>query len=157
MMDQGSGDRALVRRSGEGANNQAFDLPRTFLVRSDESKGAFSHWFEKVPAGAGPPMHVHHREQELFRVLAGQFRFWCTGEAQDLTDGDTVLIPKGAPHTFKNIGPSEGQLLITLTPGDGDGFFIEVERLGLNPSRDMPQIVEIAGRYGLEFVGPPPA
>ncbi|HZA92055.1 MAG TPA: hypothetical protein VE420_05450, partial [Gemmatimonadales bacterium] len=77
--------------------------------------------------------------------------------AQDLTDGDTVLIPKGAPHSFKNIGPSEGQLLITLTPGEGDGFFIEVERLGLHTSRDMPQIVEIAGRYGLEFVGPPPA
>jgi mannose-6-phosphate isomerase-like protein (cupin superfamily) len=157
MMNQGSGDRALVRRVGEGSSNQAFDLPRTFLVRSDEVKGAFSHWIEKVPAGAGPPMHVHHREQELFRVLAGQFRFWCMGEAQDLTDGDTVLIPKGAPHTFKNIGPGEGQLLITLTPGDGDGFFMEVERLGLHPSRDMPQIVEIAGRYGLEFVGPPPA
>jgi len=44
-----------------------------------------------------------------------------------------------------------------LTPGDGDGFFIEVERLGLHPSRDMPRIVEIADRYGLEFVGPPPA
>ena len=156
-MDQGSGDRALVRRVGEGSNNQAFDLPRTFLVRSDEAKGAFSHWIEKVPAGAGPPMHVHHREQEMFRVLASQFRFWCMGEAQDLTDGDTVLIPKGAPHTFKNIGSSEGQLLITLTPGDGDGFFIEVERLGLTPLRDMLQIVEIAGRYGVEFLGPSPA
>lgn len=156
-MDQGSGDRALVRRVGEGTNNQTFDLLRTFLVRSDEVNGAFSHWIENVPAGAGPPMHVHHREQELFRVLAGQFRFWCTGEVQDLTDGDTVLIPKGAPHTFKNIGSSEGQLLITLTPGDGDGFFMEVERLGLTPSRDMPQIAEIAGRYGVEFVGPPPA
>lgn len=156
-MDQGSGDRAIVRRVGEGTTNQTFDLQRIFLVRSDEAKGAFSHWIENVPPGAGPPMHVHHREQEMFRVLAGQFRFWCTGEVQDLTDGDTVLIPKGAPHTFKNIGPGEGQLLITLTPGDGDGFFLEVERLGLTPSRDMPQIVEIAGRYGVEFVGPPPA
>ncbi|NBJ11387.1 cupin domain-containing protein [Microvirga arsenatis] len=156
-MSNGSGEGALVRRAGEGTGNRAFDLPRTFIVRSDEAGGSFSHWIENVPAGAGPPMHVHHREQEMFRILSGQFRFWCAGEAQDLTDGDTVLIPKGAPHTFKNTGSSEGQLLITLTPGTGDGFFIEVERLGLHPSRDMPRIVEIAGRYGLEFVGPPPA
>jgi mannose-6-phosphate isomerase-like protein (cupin superfamily) len=152
-----SGEGALVRRAGEGIDNLAFDLPRTFLVRSDEAGGSFSHWIEDVPAGAGPPMHVHHREQELFRILSGQFRFWCAGVVQDLSDGDTVLIPKGAPHTFKNIGAGVGQLLITLTPGSGDGFFIEVERLGLHPSRDMPRIVEIAGRYGLEFLGPPPA
>ena len=157
LMSIVSGDRALVRRVGEGIDNRTFDLLRTFLVRSDEAGGSFSHWIEDVPADAGPPMHVHHREQELFRILSGQFRFWCAGEVQDLTNGDTVLIPAGAPHTFKNIGSTEGQLLITLTPGDGDGFFIEVERLGLHPSRDMPRIVEIAGRYGLEFLGPPPA
>jgi mannose-6-phosphate isomerase-like protein (cupin superfamily) len=110
-----------------------------------------------VPAGAGPPMHVHHGEQEMFRILSGRFRFWCAGEVQDLSDGDTVLIPKGVPHTFKNVGGSDGQLLITMTPGGAEGFFTEVESEGLHPSRDMPRIVEIASRYKLEFVGPPPA
>jgi len=156
-MNKGSGEGALVRRVGEGSVNRAFDLPRTFLVLSDEAGGSFSHWIENVPMGAGPPMHVHHREQEMFRVLSGRFRFWCAGEAQDLGDGDTVLIPIGAHHTFKNIGDGDGQLLITLTPGGADGFFVEVERQGLHPSRDMAQIVEIAARYNLEFVGPPPA
>jgi mannose-6-phosphate isomerase-like protein (cupin superfamily) len=102
-------------------------------------------------------MHVHHRERELFRILSGQFRFWCAGEAVDLSDGDTVVIPNGAHHTFKNVGTSDGQLLITMTPGGAEGFFEEVEAQGLHPSRDMPQIVEIAARYSLEFVGPPPA
>ena len=44
-----------------------------------------------------------------------------------------------------------------VVAGGAEGFFIEVERQGLHPSRDMPQIVEIAARYGIEFVGPPPA
>jgi mannose-6-phosphate isomerase-like protein (cupin superfamily) len=156
-MNDGSKEGALVRRAGEGVSNRAFDLPRTFLVRSDESGGALSHWVENVPAAAGPPMHVHHREREMFRVLSGRFRFWCEGEVQDLSDGDTILIPMGAHHTFKNIGSSDGQLLITMTPGSAEGFFIEVERQGLHPSRDMPQIVALAARYNLEFVGPPPA
>ena len=155
-MSNGS-EGALVRRAGEGLDNRAFDLPRTFLVRSAESGGSLSHWIENVPAAAGPPMHVHHREEEMFRILSGQFRFWCAGEARDLSDGDTVLIPRGAHHTFKNIGAGEGQLLITMTPGGAEGFFIEVERQGLHPSRDMPRIVEIAARYNMEFVGPPPA
>jgi hypothetical protein len=47
--------------------------------------------------------------------------------------------------------------LITTTPGGAEGFFEEVEAQALHPSRDMAQIVEVAARYGLEFVGPPPA
>jgi hypothetical protein len=55
------------------------------------------------------------------------------------------------------VGSSDGQLLITMTPGGAEGFFIEAESRGLHPSRDMPQIMEIASRYNVEFVGPPPA
>jgi mannose-6-phosphate isomerase-like protein (cupin superfamily) len=156
-MDNHSGDGAIVRRAGERSPNRAFDLPRVFLIRSDETGGSLSQWIEDVPAGAGPPMHVHHCERELFRILSGQFRFWCAGEVLDLSDGDTVLIPNGAHHTFKNVGGGGGQLLVTMTPGGAEGFFNEVEAQRLHPSRDMPQIVEIAARYNLEFVGPPPA
>jgi mannose-6-phosphate isomerase-like protein (cupin superfamily) len=156
-MDKGSGEGAIVRRAGEGARNQAFDLPRTIIMQSGDTGGNFSHWIESVPVGAGPPMHVHHREQEMFRILSGQFRFWCAGEVQDLSDGDTVLISAGAPHTFKNVGTGDGQLLITMTPGGAEGFFIEAESRGLHPARNMAEIVEIASRYNVEFVGPPPA
>jgi mannose-6-phosphate isomerase-like protein (cupin superfamily) len=148
---------AVVRRSGTGSPNRSFDLPRTFLIRSEDTEGGLSQWVEEAPPGAGPPMHVHHREVELFRILSGRFRFWCAGEVVDLTDGDTVLIPRGAPHTFKNVGAARGELLITMTPGGAEGFFEEVERLNLHPARDMPRIVEIAARYEMEFVGPPPA
>ena len=102
-------------------------------------------------------MHVHHLEQELFRVLSGRFRFWCAGEIMDLSDGDTALIPAGAPHTLKNVGSGGGQLLVTMTPGGADGFFEAFEEQGLIRFRDMPQIVEIAARNNLEFVGPPQA
>jgi mannose-6-phosphate isomerase-like protein (cupin superfamily) len=156
-MEENLEQRAVVRRAGEGTKNRAFDLPRTFLVLSGDSGGRFAQWTEEVPVGAGPPMHVHHREIELFRVLSGQFRFWCAGDVQDLGAGDTVLIPLGAHHTFKNTGTSNGELLITVTPGGAEGFFLDVEAQALHPSRNMPAIMEIAARYGLEFVGPPPA
>ena len=149
-----SGDSALVRRVGEGINNQAFDLPRTFLVRSDEAGG--SRIGLRMSGRCWPANACASSGAGAVPYSLRPIRFWCAGEVQDLSDGDTVLIPEVAPHTFKNTCAGIGQLLITLTPGNGDGFFIEVERKGLHPSRDMPQIVEIAGRYGLEFLGPPP-
>lgn len=152
-----TGESILVRRGTEGAINRAFGLPRMFLVRSEEAQGALSQWIEEAPAGAGPPMHVHHRERELFRILAGEFRFWGGAQTFDVHSGDTVLIPAGTAHTFKNTGTSAGQLLITMTPGGLENFFIEVELQQLHPSTDMPQIAAIAARFNLEFVGPPPA
>ncbi len=147
----------VIRRDGDGEVNQAFGLPRTFLIRSEDTAAALSQWVEGVPGGLGPPMHVHHREQELFRVLNGSFRFWCGEETFEIRSGDTVLIPSGAHHTFKNIGPDAGQLLITMTPGGLEKFFDEVEAQQLHPSTDMPQIGALAAQYNLEFVGPPPA
>ena len=152
-----TGEDVLVRRATQGLVNQAFGLPRTFLVRSEDTQGALAQWIEEVPAGAGPPMHVHHRERELFRVLAGEFRFWAGAQTVDARSGDTILIPAGTAHTFKNVGAGTGQLLITMTPGGLEGFFIEVEAEQLHPAKDMPRIVAIAARYNLEFVGPPPA
>ncbi len=146
----------LVRRDGDGTVNQAFDLPRTFLIRSEDTGSALSQWVEEVPVGIGPPMHIHHKEQELFRILSGEFRFWCAGATFESRTGDTVLIPSGAPHTFKNIGQDTGTLLITMTPGGLERFFDEVENQQLHPSTDMAQIAALAAGYNLEFVGPPP-
>jgi hypothetical protein len=44
-----------------------------------------------------------------------------------------------------------------MSPGGAEGFFEQVQELNLHPARDMARIVEIAARYNLEFVGPPPA
>lgn len=152
-----AGDGAILRRRAEGAANGAFGLSRQFLITADDSGGALSQWIEEVPAGAGPPLHVHEREREYFRVLEGAFRFWSGEESFEAGDGDTVLVPAGTPHSFRNIGAEKGQLLITMTPGGLENFFIEVESKGLQPEGDMPEIAAIAARYNLKFVGPPPA
>ena len=89
----------LFRRDDDGTVNQAFDLPRTFLIRSEDTGSAFSQWVEDVPVGIGPPMHIHHKEQELFRILSGEFRFWCAGETFESRTGDTVPDPqRGSSH-----------------------------------------------------------
>ena len=146
---------ATIRRPGDGEPNRAFALPRTFLLTAADTDGAFSLWRETVPPGAGPPLHRHVGQRELFQVASGRLLFACEDERVELTAGAVILIPPGARHAFVNVGDEAAEIVVTTTPGGAEGFFREVEQAGLEPPGDMAKIVEIAARYGLEFTGPP--
>lgn len=143
-----------LRTPHRPADDQAFGLKRWFLVASEDTGGSLSTWIEEVPAGAGPPLHVHHREPEVFTVLSGRLTFALGDERLSAGPEETVVIPRGTPHTFKNEGAEPARALITLSPGGGEQFFRDVSAEGLGPDQ-MERIVEIAESYGLEFVGPP--
>ena len=145
----------IVSSPGAGEPNHAFGLMRRFKVTAEQVGGALCVFEEEIPEGAGPPLHIHHREHELFAVLEGRVRFRCGETEAETEPGATVLIPPGAPHAFRGLGPGVARVLITLTPGRGGDFFRDVEREGLSPPADMARIAEIAARYDLEFVGPP--
>lgn len=148
-------DGFIVRQPGEGRSNNAFALPRVFKVSSSETGGAFSLWEETIPEGAGPPLHVHQGQHEVFAVLSGKVRFHCDGRDVEVDAGGVVCVPPDTPHTFKGIGSGDSRCLVMLTPGNGDEFFTTVEREGLNPGDHMDRIVAIGRAHGLEFVGPP--
>ena len=145
----------IVSPPGEGELNRAFGLVRRFKVTAEQTGGALCVFEEEIPEGAGPPLHIHHREHELFAVLAGRVRFRCGETEIEAGPGATVLIPPGAPHAFRGLGPGTARVLITLTPGHGGDFFRAVEREGLSAPADMARITAIAATYGLSFVGPP--
>ena len=148
-------DEFIVRHANEGTPNGAFGLPRVFKVSSAETGGAFAVWEEDIPEGAGPPLHVHHGQHELFVVLKGRVLFHCDGKEVEVGEGGTVCVPPDTPHTFKGLGSGTSRCLVTLTPGKGADFFTAVEDEDLNPGDHMPRIVEIGQAHGLEFVGPP--
>ena len=75
-------------------------------VPTRATDGAMSVFEGIVPANDGPPMHIHDREDEMFYVLSGQFQFWCGDESFTGGPGTNVVLPRGVPHTFKNIGTS---------------------------------------------------
>ncbi len=145
----------IVSQPGSGEPNDAFGLHRWFRVSAASTGGAFCLFEEEIPEGAGPPLHIHHEEWELFAVLSGQVKFRCEAAEVIAGPGWSVAIPPGARHAFRGMGPGAARVAVTLTPGGGEGFFRDVVAEGLRPPTDMARIVEIAARYGLEFVGPP--
>lgn len=124
-------------------------------ITSEESSGSVGMFEGIVPAGEGPPIHVHHNEDEVIHVLEGTYRFWLDGAVTTRGPGQSIFLPRGVPHSFQVIGPEQGRNLAVVTPGGFEGFFVEVAADNLAIPADMPKIVAIAARYGLEFVGPP--
>ncbi|PSJ52211.1 cupin domain-containing protein [Pseudaminobacter soli (ex Li et al. 2025)] len=102
-----------------------------------------------VPPGEGPPLHVHEREDEFFRVLCGSFGFWCAGDYVELAEGGCIALPRGVPHRFRNIGEQEGRLMVVVTPGGFENFFPLIE---LCKPETPVQIASVAMDFGLTFL-----
>ena len=138
-----------------------------FLVRSHETGGAYSLTEGLVAPGAGAPPNRHPADGEVFYVIDGLFEFTVEGHTISATAGDCVRVPDGAVHAFRNAGDKLGKLLIVNSPGrDHEAFFSEAGDPMPRGTRelpppagapDIPRLLEIGRRHGLEFLLPPDA
>jgi len=137
-----------------GAGPQYFVLGDfvTVKVHGHETGGVFSQIETTCGPQIGPPPHVHHREDETFYVLEGEFEFVCGGERMRGGPGAVVRLPRDVPHSFKNVSDIPGRVLVTMTPAGFEGFFAEVGSLRPEQQGDFSRVGELAARYGLEFL-----
>ncbi len=120
-----------------------------------DAAGSLGVFESLVPVGEGPPIHIHHDADEILHLIEGRFEFFVDGEMIPRRAGETVVVPRGIPHSFRVLGDRPGRLIAIMTPGGFEGFFLEVAERELRIPEDMPEITEVAARHGLEFTGPP--
>ncbi|MBO1909482.1 cupin domain-containing protein [Microvirga sp. 3-52] len=60
----------------------------------------FEQWCDP---GCGAPTHLHAVE-EVLTVRAGQADVWVSNEYATLTAGQSVIVPAGYRHGFRNAG-----------------------------------------------------
>jgi len=65
--------------------------------------------------GGGPPLHVHHHDDEAWHVLEGRLRFRFADRTVDAGPGSSVFVPAGVAHTFGNPDPEWVRYLIVTT------------------------------------------
>ena len=58
-------------------------------------------WSTYMPYGMSPPLHVHRNEDEVFHILEGSMRIQVDGVESIAHAGQTVMAPKGVPHSFR--------------------------------------------------------
>src|SRR5215831_9523053 len=96
--------------------------------------------------GAGPPLHVHDREDECFYVLDGELSIRCGGDAYDAAAGSFVFLPRGRPHRFWAAGPV-ARLLLIAVPGGIEDYFREI-----NAAASDAEQHRVGERYGIRVV-----
>ena len=134
----------------------------TYLVTGEQSGGALFAMEADVPNGAGPPPHVHSREDETLYILEGDLEVQLGDEVRIASKGDYVWLPKGVPHRFTNISGKPMRMILTFAPAGIEHFFEEVfetvDDRSAGPPPVTPELVQrllaAAPRYGLEFLPP---
>lgn len=150
-----------VLRDGDGPHVWFLDTRMSVKAGAEQTKGAFTLLEWSAPAGFGPPPHRHDREDEAFYLLEGGIEVDCGDRHWVAGPGDFVFLPRGIPHTFVvSDGPVRG-LQITA-PAGFDQFIAELGRPAQGPglpppeAPDVPALIEVSRRYGIETLEPPP-
>lgn len=120
-------------------------------IPTAETGGIISIWESHAGPGEGPPLHVHANEDEVFYVLEGTFEFRCGDRTFVGGHGTTAVLPRGVPHTYRNVGVTAGRFLGAAMPGGFEEFFIEIERGRFVTPEGIQAVGE---RFGLTFVEP---
>ncbi|HJR45340.1 MAG TPA: quercetin 2,3-dioxygenase [Actinomycetota bacterium] len=129
---------------------------------SDQTEGRFAVMQLLAPKDFASPLHVHRNEDEFFVVISGEVRVRHGEDVIEAEAGSLVYGPRDVPHAFR-VDSAEARMLLFFGPGGVEGFF----RAAGKPARsqDLPPpgeefldreaLIEIAGRFQQEIVGPP--
>jgi quercetin dioxygenase-like cupin family protein len=141
-------DEGLRLRSGPGR-----DL--IFKVTGDDTRGALDYFIVQVAPHGGPPLHVHHHQEETIHVLTGRFKVRIGDELHTLDAGGFAYLPAGLPHAFLNLTDEPAEVIVVYTPGGGHKFYEELGPATRTATPDRDEIAAIFNRHGMTLLGPP--
>jgi mannose-6-phosphate isomerase-like protein (cupin superfamily) len=154
--------RGYHLKPADGPQLWFLDTRMSVKAGAEQTGGAFTLIEWAAPAGFGPPLHLHHNEDEAFYVLDGEIVIDCGDRRFTVGPGDFAFLPRGIPHTFVvTAGPVRG-LQIT-TPSGFEEFIAEIGRPAERPglpepaTPDVPRLIAAGQRFGHQILGPPPS
>jgi quercetin dioxygenase-like cupin family protein len=138
----------LRLRSGPGR-----DL--IFKVTGDQTRGLLDYFIVEVAPHGGPPLHVHHKQEETIHVVKGRFKVRIGEDEFELAEGGFAYLPSGEPHAFFNLTDEPAELIVVYTPGGGHRFYEELGPATRAADPDRAEIEAIFERHGMSLLGPP--
>jgi mannose-6-phosphate isomerase-like protein (cupin superfamily) len=151
--------------NGEGGEAIWFLEYLMVIKATTDATGGWAFIDQLLPAGSGPPQHVHRDEDEAFYVVEGKGTFYLDDKPFEAGPGSFMLLPRGVKHTFQIDAGAPARILIVTSPlGNFEKFVREMGRpaqsLTLPPVEGPPDIEKLtvtAALYNIDIVGPPVA
>lgn len=140
--------------NGGGKSVNILGVPMLIRIHGRDTGGVLSVVESHDVPGGGPPPHIHHCEDETFHVLEGEYEFMVGGRTISAAAGATLFAPRGIPHTYRCTGQKPGKLMVTLTPAGFEEFFETIGAMTTDEQQNIPHVIEIGAKYGLDFLPP---
>ena len=126
-----------------------------FKVTGEDTGGAFDYFVVEVAPHGGPPLHVHHKQEETIHVLKGKFKVRIGDDLFDLEQGGFAYLPSKVPHAFLNLTGEPAEIIVVYTPGGGHKFYEELGPISRSGTRDHAAIAAVFTRHDMTLLGPP--
>jgi quercetin dioxygenase-like cupin family protein len=106
---------------------------RSRFWRTTEGEDEVQHVETWVDPGGGVTPHIHPAMEERFEVLEGQPEFLAGRSWKEIRTGETVLVPPGTRHAFRNRSAEVAHFVCHATPPSTLQEFLE-DAAGLSRS-----------------------
>jgi quercetin dioxygenase-like cupin family protein len=151
--------QATILGPGEGDKFWIVGDNLTFKIGPKETGGKYTVAATHIPPQAGPPPHVHAAEDEMFYILEGTMMFMDNQHTFTAGPGSAVYLPKGIPHTFKNVGSTPVKCILTALPSGFEAFVAECGEAIMTIPHDkvvdeaaIGKLMANCGKYGLSIL-----
>ncbi|MFD1647125.1 cupin domain-containing protein [Haloarchaeobius litoreus] len=113
---------AVLRRSDDVSYepvDAAEGLSKGVLIDADDGAPNFAIRRFTLDAGGEVPRHTNAVEHEQY-VLEGEYVVGIDDEEYTVSAGDSLLIPAGVVHWYRNEGDGQGAFLCAVPNGDDE-------------------------------------
>jgi quercetin dioxygenase-like cupin family protein len=129
---------------------------RIIKLRGNQTDGRLMIMEGEILVGEGPPLHVHHREDEYFHVISGELEFQIGDEKFIGTAGTWIFAPRYIKHTYRNVNSTGARLEFVFQPAGIEFYFEEVSKVIVAQQPNWEeQAAAIARKYEIELLGIP--
>jgi mannose-6-phosphate isomerase-like protein (cupin superfamily) len=97
------------------------------------------------------PLHRHFGDEEAWYVLEGTLGFLVDGTELRAGVGEAVIVPRGAAHTYWNVGTGPARYVLVMTPS----IKAIIDELHGPAHKDDATLAAIFARHDGEFLGWP--
>ena len=143
-----SPDGGLRLQSGPGR-----DL--IFKLTGEDTGGLLDYFIVQVAPHGGPPLHVHHIQEETIHVLKGRFKVRCGDQTSVLEPGGFAFLPARLPHAFLNLTDEPAEIIVVYVPGGGHKFYEELGPISRAANPDRQAIANVFARHDMTLLGGP--
>ena len=99
-------------------------LSKGVLIGTDEDAPNFAMRRFTIAPGASVPKHTNAVEHEQY-VLEGEYVVGIDGEERTVSAGDSIFIPSGTVHWYRNESDVEGAFICAVPNGDDEIKLLE--------------------------------